>query len=106
MCGAMRKLQCILVTCLHGPLFVVVWNIHILCNLLCATCEVATRVIAMQGTCVGKSFMKLFQQIINGTFAYCNFHLLNDRWDGVSARIQQKILLTSMDKHGITLILY
>ena len=51
--GAMRK-QYINVTCLHGPCFVVAWNIYILCNLLCATMfgiafhGVATDVTAMQ----------------------------------------------------------
>ena len=34
--GVTRNLQCIPVTCLHGPCFLVVWNIHILCNLSCA----------------------------------------------------------------------
>ena len=53
--------------------------------------------------------MKLLHQIVNGMFAYCDlllFQSLNDRLNGVFARIQQKILLASMDKHGITLILY
>ena len=41
--GAARKLQCISVTCLHGPRFLVVWNIHISCNLWSViTCGIAT----------------------------------------------------------------
>ena len=41
--GATRKLQCISITCLCGPHYLVVWNIHISCNLWYAvTCEIAT----------------------------------------------------------------
>ena len=47
--GAMIKLQYIPITCLRGPHFLVVWSIHILCNLLCTTCGIATRGIAMHG---------------------------------------------------------
>ena len=59
MCNATRKLQCIPVTCLHGPCFLVVWNMHISCNLLCTMCRIATHgvatcVTATQGTCLGK----------------------------------------------------
>ena len=43
------KLQCIPITCLHVPRFLVTWNVHVSCNLLCVTCEIAT-----QGTHLGK----------------------------------------------------
>ena len=54
-----RNLQCIPIMCLHGLCFLMVWNIHVSCNLLCATCgivrhRVAMHVTAMQGTCIGK----------------------------------------------------
>ena len=57
--GATRNLQCIPVTCLCGPRFLVAWNINILCNLPCGTHGivkhgVVTRVTAMQGTCLDK----------------------------------------------------
>ena len=47
------------VMCLRGPHFLVAWDIHILCNLPCATCGiirhgVGTHVTAMHGTCLGK----------------------------------------------------
>ena len=59
MCDAMRNLQCIPVICLHGPRFLVAWNIRVSCNLPCATCVivrhgVAMRVTAMQVTRLGK----------------------------------------------------
>ena len=49
MCGATRKIQCILIMCLYGPCFLMAWNIHISCNLLCATRGIATHRIAMRG---------------------------------------------------------
>ena len=57
--GATRSLQCISITCLHEPRFLVVWNIHISCNLPYATCgivrhEVVTCVTAIQVTRLGK----------------------------------------------------
>ena len=60
-CGAMRNLQCIPVTCLRGPHFLVGWNIRISCNLLCATYGivrhgVAMHVTATEGTRLGKYF--------------------------------------------------
>ena len=49
------------VMCLHGPRFLMAWNIHVSCNLSCATWNshvwsiriVATHAIAMNGTRVG-----------------------------------------------------
>ena len=57
--GATRKLQCIPNMCLCGPCFLVVWSIHISCNLPCsmrgiATCWSATCVTATQGTHLSK----------------------------------------------------
>ena len=57
--GATRNLQCIPVTCLCQPCFLVVWNIHVLYNLTCATCGIVRHGVAMcvtatQGTCLGK----------------------------------------------------
>ena len=46
---------------LHGPSFLMAWNIHVSCNLSCATYEiprhgVAMRVTATEGTHLGKYF--------------------------------------------------
>ena len=43
--GVMRNLQCIPVTCLHGPCFLIVCNIHVSCNLLCATCRIRSKAL-------------------------------------------------------------
>ena len=37
-------------TWLHGPHFLVVWNMHISCNLSCATCGIVTSGIITCGT--------------------------------------------------------
>ena len=47
--GAMRNLQCIPVMCWHRPCFLRVWNIHVSCNLPCATHGMAMRRIAIHG---------------------------------------------------------
>ena len=44
------KTICIPITCWRGPSFLVAWNIHVSCNLLCSMCGIAMHVIAMQGT--------------------------------------------------------
>ena len=59
MCGATRNSHCIPAMCLHGPRFLIAWNILISCNLPCAMHGivrhgVATHVTATQGTCLGK----------------------------------------------------
>ena len=84
----MRKLQYIPITCLRGPHFLVMWNIHVSCNLPCAThgiamLGVAMCVTTMQGTCLGNIFNNTLLQEYNKTI----------------------LLLTLIDKHGITLIL-
>ena len=58
-CGAMRNLHCIPVMCLCGPYFLMAWNIHVSCNLLCAMCGIvkhgiATLVTATQAARLGK----------------------------------------------------
>ena len=35
------------IICLHGPYFLVPWNIHVLCNLQCATRGIAMHGVAM-----------------------------------------------------------
>ena len=47
--GVMRNLQCIPVTCLRGPCFLMAWNIHMLCNLPCAMHGIVTRRIVTHG---------------------------------------------------------
>ena len=48
--GAMRNLQCMLVTCLHGPYFLMAWNIQVSCNLPCGTCGIVSLGLAMRVT--------------------------------------------------------
>ena len=62
MCGATRKLQCIPIMCLRGPCVVMMYNIHVSCNLLCAMCVLpmhgaATCVTAMQETHLGETHL-------------------------------------------------
>ena len=40
------------VTCLREPRFLVAWNIHVSCNLLCATRGIVTREIATHATLI------------------------------------------------------
>ena len=49
-CGTTRKLQCNPIMCLRGPCFLVVWNIHVSCNLLCPICGIAMHGVAMHVT--------------------------------------------------------
>ena len=53
------------ITWLRRPCFLMAWNIHVLCNLSCATRGIitpgtATHVIAMNGTCVGTNVQLTF----------------------------------------------
>ena len=56
--GAMRIQQCIPITCLCGPhflvVFLVVWNINGLCNLPCAMSGIVRHGIDTQVTHLGK----------------------------------------------------
>ena len=71
--GATGKLQCIPVTCLRGPHFLMAWNIRIKCNLLCAMHGIAMHgvamhgvamcVTAMQGTRLGKYLTTPYHKI-------------------------------------------
>ena len=67
MWGATRILQCIPVMCLHGPHFLVAWNMHISCNLPPATHGISTfgvavHVTAMQGIRLGKYLTTLYHK--------------------------------------------
>ena len=78
-CGATRNLQYIPVICLHGLRFLMVWNIHVSCNLLCATCgivrhRVAMHVTAMQETCIGKYLIMPLLQECNEIRSFIPIH--------------------------------
>ena len=45
-CGYTRNLQCNPVISLHGPRFLMAWNIQISCNILYAKCEIAIHGVA------------------------------------------------------------
>ena len=70
MCGATRKLQDIPITSLRGSCFLMVWIVHVSCNLPCETHRVAIRVTAMQGTHLDKHLTMPYRKNIMKQFFF------------------------------------